>query len=662
MLNLRTIAFVIFAVLALALQSSFAATLRSGTIIGEVWTPEDSPYLIKGDILVAYLSIQPGTTIQFQDNYVFEVRGLLVAIGTSNQPIVFSRAPGAPGWQSISFRSSDAGSELGFCVVGGALSSGISVSSASPFIHDCIITNNTGGGAGGISLAYSTSIVSNCLVSQNFSTIDAGGMFIGGGAPTILSCTITNNSATNGVGGGINISYPTGHVLVKDCVISGNSSRDSGGGVYVASAEVVDIADCTIFNNRSFSGGGLSGGGNAGTLNIRRTRIAGNIAAPGVLTRDDCYGAGATLGGNCVLEHCLIDNNTCLPRNSAVGYGGGIAEMRSGSVLVFRNTAIIGNTANWGAGIWMKESSWLLTNCIIAQNQGYGVMADGAGVSSFVNCTIANNGEPAFSLSPTHSLTLLNSIIYFNSHNGQQLVGEPFSTTYCDIQGGRLGTGNFDSNPLFQSMSNYVLLPGSPCVDKGKTDSAFNDTCFPPSFGTNRNDLGAYGGPGACGWEGFAWNAGPSILEQPRSRTTCIGQDTILSVRAFGIGELSYQWYYNETNILAGQTGPTLLLANIQRAQAGSYGVRISNPFGQVVSQEALLIVNDACMGINMYAGINVTGIIGRTYVLSSSTNLNSPSAWTAIATNVMTNTTFLYLDLSTPSVPWKSFKVDLLP
>ncbi|MHA2100651.1 MAG: choice-of-anchor D domain-containing protein, partial [Candidatus Kariarchaeaceae archaeon] len=41
---------------------------------------------------------------------------------------------------------------------------------------------------------------------------------------------------------------------------------------------------------------------------------------------------------------------------------------------------------------------------------------------------------------------------------------------------------------------------GSQCIDAGDPDSSYNDVCFPPSLGTERNDMGAHGGPGGCGW------------------------------------------------------------------------------------------------------------------------------------------------------------------
>ncbi len=54
------------------------------------------------------------------------------------------------------------------------------------------------------------------------------------------------------------------------------------------------------------------------------------------------------------------------------------------------------------------------------------------------------------------------------------------------------GTGDIKCDPLFSDKKSYKLKKGSPAVDTGNPDKAFNDT-----DGT-RNDIGAYGGPVAA--------------------------------------------------------------------------------------------------------------------------------------------------------------------
>jgi uncharacterized repeat protein (TIGR01451 family) len=83
----------------------------------------------------------------------------------------------------------------------------------------------------------------------------------------------------------------------------------------------------------------------------------------------------------------------------------------------------------------------------------------------------------------------------------------------------------------------------------------------------------------------------PVITQQPTNRTVAQGQSASFFVTAAGVGPITYQWFFNGTNPLNGATSPTLTLADIQPAQAGSYSVIVSNRAGAVVSAPALLAV-----------------------------------------------------------------------
>jgi len=70
------------------------------------------------------------------------------------------------------------------------------------------------------------------------------------------------------------------------------------------------------------------------------------------------------------------------------------------------------------------------------------------------------------------------------------------------VEGGHVGTGNLDLNPLFADIDNFYLTSPSPCIDAGQPDDIFNDVEDPanpgsplfPALGGLRNDMGAYGG------------------------------------------------------------------------------------------------------------------------------------------------------------------------
>ncbi len=110
---------------------------------------------------------------------------------------------------------------------------------------------------------------------------------------------------------------------------------------------------------------------------------------------------------------------------------------------------------------------------------------------------------------------------------------------------GLVGVGNINVNPIFLSTTNLMIVPGSRCIDAGNPVAAYNDTCFPPSLGTARNDIGAHGGPGACGWTVPPW---PVIVTPPTNQTVFAGNPATFSVTAAG-SALTYQWKFNGTPI-----------------------------------------------------------------------------------------------------------------
>jgi hypothetical protein len=93
------------------------------------------------------------------------------------------------------------------------------------------------------------------------------------------------------------------------------------------------------------------------------------------------------------------------------------------------------------------------------------------------------------------------------------------------------------------------------------------------------------GGAGKCP-PGVA----PSIMTQPASQTVLAGSTATFTATAAGTPPLSYQWRLNGTNI-AGATGTSLTLSNVQPAQAGNYAMRVTNAFGSILSSNALLTV-----------------------------------------------------------------------
>ena len=263
--------------------------------------------------------------------------------------------------------------------------------------------------------------------------------------------------------------YPWSHALptsptITDCVITENSAH-YGGGLF---GDSPTLSNCSITANSAFEWGG------------------------GV----DC--------GSATLTSCTISGNR------VNRFGGGGVYFWIDSEPTLANCTIRGNHADRGGGLFCdRNASPSITNCTITGNcADYG--SDGLGEGGGIAC---EGARPV----------IMNSILWGNSApQGPELwigtmgAGSPSHVTigYSDIQGGVPAVhvepesilswkdGNIDANPLFLGPGDYRLGECSPCIDAGDPDPAHHDLCSPPSLGSGRNDMGAYGGPRACGWCG----------------------------------------------------------------------------------------------------------------------------------------------------------------
>jgi hypothetical protein len=84
--------------------------------------------------------------------------------------------------------------------------------------------------------------------------------------------------------------------------------------------------------------------------------------------------------------------------------------------------------------------------------------------------------------------------------------------------------------------------------------------------------------------------ANVAVVSAPVSVTNCPGTSASFSVSATGTG-LSYQWYKGG-NALVGQTGSSLVLANVSAGDAGTYSVVVSGTCGNAITNSANLTVN----------------------------------------------------------------------
>ena len=80
----------------------------------------------------------------------------------------------------------------------------------------------------------------------------------------------------------------------------------------------------------------------------------------------------------------------------------------------------------------------------------------------------------------------------------------------------------------------------------------------------------------------------PSLVQQPQRAIVSNGATAFFKTAATGSWPLSYQWF-KEGAALPGQTGPSLILTNVQMANEGAYQVVVANPYGSITSSVAVL-------------------------------------------------------------------------
>jgi polygalacturonase/pectin methylesterase-like acyl-CoA thioesterase len=86
-------------------------------------------------------------------------------------------------------------------------------------------------------------------------------------------------------------------------------------------------------------------------------------------------------------------------------------------------------------------------------------------------------------------------------------------------------------------------------------------------------------------------NGGPPVITQhPITQSAFAGTNASFSVFAVGNGPFTYQWFKNGAPI-AGASGASLLLANVQAADAASYTATVSNANGSDTSHVATLTI-----------------------------------------------------------------------
>ena len=244
------------------------ATDVSGDVWG-VWSRENSPYVIVGDVRVppeSTLVIEPGVFVMGSAQFTITVdsSATFIAAGTSADTIFFRRGGG------IKFRNASSDCILRFCQIdsmGSGSFAPIQIRDCAVLIQNCSFAGNLawgGNGEGGaIFFLRSTSLVEDCCFHDNLA-----------------------GSYENGFGGAIHAA--SSDIALRRCIFYSNRlghtsvfAMNLGGCLYLANSRV--LLERNVISRHRISGArGYAGGGaiyaQYSSLTMRNNTITANYA------------------------------------------------------------------------------------------------------------------------------------------------------------------------------------------------------------------------------------------------------------------------------------------------------------------------------------------------------------------------------------------------
>ena len=153
----------------------------------------------------------------------------------------------------------------------------------------------------------------------------------------------------------------------------------------------------------------------------------------------------------------------------------------------------------------------------------------------------------------------------------------------------------------------------------------------------------------------------PWISVHPQSQSVVAGSRVELSVTAWSVYPLTYQWYCNGMSV-AGGTGDVLILNNVQTTNAGNYEVRITNNSYWVTSAPAILDLTPLELQLNMSGGgpqLTVPRRFHGTFEILTSSNLTHWNTW-ATHTGLFTN--WSWIDSTSSGADARFYRVRTAP
>lgn len=534
MKRLLTTVVIIFALCATA----FSLNISGDISVSDTWTTDDSPVTITGDATIlsgVTITIDPNVTVKLEDSVTLTVIGALDARGTAGNTITFTRDDAIDIWTSIYFHnsgSSTGGSYLEYCNFSYATipikieSNDDPISIENCGIIDCsttainlvddaydvMIDEVTIGG--GLS-AYGIYMQNSQVITIQYCTIitEESPIYIDGFTNNNDEITITHNSIYDFEDIGIYV-----RERCTDLVISYNhiydsdplqGSSQSAIKISTHDSETTDeplidgvniednILSSILATGLDYSSYGLyiyDQGEELNTYNVTIENNTINENAYGIY----CHHAYPDIKYNTIMDNQYTGINLQTQTSGTT----------SQEMFEINNNRIINNGTDPvypHCGIYISHAStgivgdlnFIVENNVITDNSADGFFNNNL-EGEIINNTVSENGYCGVYNHSSSDFEVMDCII---TGNGWYGIDGTATVTYCDVwnntggnyTGCSAGTGCISSPPLFFDTSsyNYWIHSYSPCVDTGDPAVASYDP------DGSRNDMGAYGGPGA---------------------------------------------------------------------------------------------------------------------------------------------------------------------
>ncbi len=313
----------------------------------------------------------------------------------------------------------------------------------------------------------------DCTFKENVAEWGAG-VFVRNGAWSMHGSRWFANEATEG--GGIYLERTGERLTVSECIFQENDAI-RGGGLYTLDARG-KVTDCDFEWNTAWDGAAVrvTGQGAAPFQLFRSTfsenhardvgaGISGRLAGPEIVACDFLANTAENAGAGAHIREgdAHIASNVFWAGEAL--FGGGVVLTRGGASGLFHNLFVENAGTGWGGGILLRRG--------VAPAISGNIMAwNGSGAGLHVE-------DEESTSTATYNLYWANQ---GGSYGGYALPG----------------IGDLETDPLFvdRQLGDFHVTGGSPAVDAGDPDTY--DACLPPGLGTERADIGAYGGPDNC--------------------------------------------------------------------------------------------------------------------------------------------------------------------